>query len=535
MPREVLVLDAQGAIRRAANREFAEREHDLACAVAEPKNRHERAQSTPFGDVQRHDLHSPILSGRVSTPTQPLAESSPDLSGQVLDDRYRLIEGMKRGAMGTVYLAEQLRMNTFVAVKVLHASHDERARERFAREATALGRLQHPNIARGIDFGWTGTGQLYLVMERIEGVDLRERLASGGRFEWREVCRLGAQLAGALHAAHVAGFIHRDLKPENVMLDQAPDGDQIRVLDFGIAKVSSAESQQLMGDDRPLTLQGDVLGTVGYMAPEQAMGQIIDRRADLYSLGVLLWEMLTGERLFDQDADTVLGTQLEERLPPPYLSSDAPEELGALVARLLKTLPDARPANAEDVERELLQLLAPRPVRPWGRWLAIGASLLALLVAGVVAIRVGGGQPDAELDDEAIAEPRPQFTVVAPDPLPEKDDEETAEPELPLGDLLHGRRSERVAAAHAVLAAGDDAPPFAVAVARLELARQCETKHRQIRAISRYADPRALPALQRANRLRREGCGALGRRDCYACLREDLAEALRTLPRADRP
>lgn len=472
----------------------------------------------------------------MSIPTQPLAESSPDLSGEILDDRYRLIEGMKRGAMGTVYLAEQLRMNTIVAVKVLHASHDERARERFAREATALGRLQHPNIARGIDFGWTAGGQLYLVMERIEGVDLRERLASAGRFEWREVCRLGAQLAGALHSAHVSGFIHRDLKPENVMIEHGPDGDQIKVLDFGIAKVSTAESQQLMGDDRPLTLQGDVLGTVGYMAPEQAMGQIIDRRADLYSLGVLLWEMLTGERLFGGDHDAVLGIQLEDRLPPPYLSSGAPEELGTLIGRLLKTLPDARPANAEDVERELAQLLEPRASKArWRPWMLATGSLVLLAVAGLLGAQLV--QSERAEPVEEIEEPRlPQFTVVAPDPLPDKDDEEEVEPEipeLPLDDLLNGRRSERVAASHAVLAAGDEAPPFAIAVARLELARQCETKHRQIRAISRYEDPRALPALQRTNRLPRDGCGTLGRRDCFSCLREDLAEALRTLPRSD--
>lgn len=531
MPREVLVLNTQRAVCRSANGEFAERKHNFAGAVAEPEDGHGAPRVPDPQPLQR----VAILSGRVSIPTQPLAESSPDLSGEVLDDRYRLIEGMKRGAMGTVYLAEQLRMNTIVAVKVLHASHDERMRERFAREATALGRLQHPNIARGIDFGWTAGGQLYLVMERIEGVDLRERLASGGRFEWREVCRLGAQLAAALHSAHVAGFIHRDLKPENVMLEHvSADGVQIRVLDFGIAKVSSADSQQLMGDDRPLTLQGDVLGTVGYMAPEQAMGQIIDRRADLYSLGVLLWEMLTGERLFGEDHDKVLGTQLEDRLPPPYLSSDAPEGLGELVGRLLKTLPDARPANAEEVEAELLALLRPpAPKRSWTRWFGLAAGAVALVVAGVLGAQLLGTEPEPETPPEPEATQTPQFTVVAPEPLPDKEDEEEVEEELPLDRLLNGRRQERVAAAHAVLAAGEDAPPFAIAVARLELARQCDTKHRQIRAISRHADPRALPALQRANRLPRDGCGVLGRRDCYSCLRDDLAYVLRTLPRDD--
>lgn len=475
----------------------------------------------------------------MSAPTKPQADATADLSGRVLDDRYLLVEALKQGAMGTVYVAKQIRLGTRVAVKILHETQQERTRERFAREAAALAQLQHPNVARGIDFGWTEEGQLYLVMELIEGRDLRERLAAEGAIGWREACRLGAQIAGALHEAHEAGLVHRDLKPENVMLEAAPDGERARVLDFGIAH---ALPGALGGDQRPLTLSGDVVGTVGYMAPEQAMGQPIDRRADIYALGVLLWEMLSGERLFGSDPEHVLGTQLREAPPPPDLPSDAPEALGRLVVGMLAAVPAERPASAADVARELEALVAPAPAtRAPGakRAFALGVMGAVLMIGAAIAWRtVQSTEPQRPLPAEvqtAIAAspvaPPPTTPVVAEVP-PAKDDE-PSRPPFPLDELLEGRRAERAAAAHAVLARLDEAPPFAVAVARLELARECETKERQLRALTRLGDPRALPAVRRAARLPRDGCGLLGRRDCFACLRETADRALGALGSAD--
>ncbi|MEM9070750.1 MAG: serine/threonine-protein kinase [Myxococcota bacterium] len=456
--------------------------------------------------------------------TRPMMEDPGDLSGQVLDDRYRLVEPLKRGAMGTVYIAEQVRLGTRVAVKLLHETQEERARERFAREAAALAQLQHPNVARGIDFGWTDTGRLFLVMEYIEGRDLRERLASEGALPWREVCRLGAQIAGALHEAHRAGLVHRDLKPENLMLEKSNDHEDVRVLDFGIAHV---KPDALGGDQRPLTLAGDVVGTVGYMAPEQAMGQNVDRRADLYALGVLLWEMLSGERLFGEDPETVLGVQLREEPPRPALTGGAPDALGDLVTQLLASLPDSRPDDADAIATRLGEFPQEKAAAAPNRSLTMGLAAAALLILGGVAWRVTqpvDPPPIANAAPVAETEPAP----LVPDELPVKDEPED-EVEFPLESLLEGRREERVAAAHAVLARRDEAPPFAVAVARMELARQCATKERQLRALIRYDDDRALPAVRRANRLSDEGCGLLGRRDCYACLRDTVSTALRRL------
>ncbi len=470
----------------------------------------------------------------MSAPTKPHADPAVDLSGRVLDDRYRLVEALKRGAMGTVYLAEQLRLGTRVAVKVLHDTQEERTRERFAREAAALAQLQHPNVARGIDFGWTEEGRLYLVMELIEGRDLRERLASEGALPWREACRLGAEIAGALHEAHEAGLVHRDLKPENVMLEPTAGGERARVLDFGIAH---AQPGALGGDQRPLTLSGDVVGTVGYMAPEQAMGQLVDRRADLYALGVLLWEMLCGERLFGDDPERVLGAQLREDPPAPRLPSDAPAPLGALVTELLAAVPEDRPRDAAAVGQVLTSFLAPPPAKAPSvrRALAIGVAGAILMVGAAVAWRTL-----PRVDDPSVSQDRAAPEVLRP-PAPPAPRPVAAEPvaappakdeaiqPFPLGALLEGSRPERAAAAHAVLARLDEAPPFAVAVARLELARQCETKERQLRALIRIGDRRALPAVRRAARLPRDGCGLLGRRDCFACLRGTVRDAIHVL------
>ncbi len=474
----------------------------------------------------------------VSVPTKPQADAPEDLSGRLLDDRYRLVEALKQGAMGTVYVAEQVRLGTRVAVKILHETQQERTRERFAREAAALAQLQHPNVARGIDFGWTEEGRLYLVLELIEGRDLRERLASDGAIGWREVCRLGVQIAAALHEAHQAGLVHRDLKPENIMLETTEDGERARVLDFGIAHV---QPEALGGDQRPLTLSGDIVGTVGYMAPEQAMGQLVDRRADIYALGVLLWEMLSGERLFGGDPERVLGMQLREPAAAPDLPADAPEALGQLIVQMLAAEADERPSSATTVARRLEALLTPpsSSASPATRWtLTLGVTGAVLMVGGAVAWRML--RPPAaprELPADvhtAIAAATPVASPAAPEVGVELDadlakDDVPGEAPFPLGELLNGRRSERAAAAHAVLARLDEAPPFAVAVARLELARECETKERQLRALARLGDPRALPAVRRAARLRRDGCGLLGRRDCFACLRQTVGRTLNVL------
>ncbi len=277
--------------------------------------------------------------------------------GRTLDDKYLLVERLGIGGMGTVYRARHLLIDRAVAVKVLNPRfvEDEAAQVRFRREAKAAGRLQHANAVGVTDFGQTADGYVYIVMELLEGRTLRDVLAKEAPLDTARAVALMLQTAAAVAAAHEAGIIHRDLKPANIFIVQNSEVPAIvKVLDFGIAKLA-ADS---LDDDDPktLTLVGVMIGTPRYMSPEQCDGAELTPAADVYSLGVILYEMLSGVVPFS--GSTPLSIAMKHASEPPrppreYVAS-IPQALEEVVLHALQKHPEDRPANAAAFRRELM-------------------------------------------------------------------------------------------------------------------------------------------------------------------------------------
>ncbi|MBV9926498.1 MAG: protein kinase [Acidobacteria bacterium] len=284
-------------------------------------------------------------------------ESKPSdaLLGMVLDDKYRLDERLGVGGMGTVYRATHLLIERPVAVKVLSQRlvADDTAKERFRREARAAGRLQHSNAVAVTDFGETGDGLVYLVMELLEGRPLREVLARDAPLDPARAVSLMLQISAAVEAAHEAGIIHRDLKPGNIFLVQRPDSPYIvKVLDFGIAKIAADDEGNFVDT---LTGTGVMIGTPRYMSPEQCDGAQLTPASDVYSLGVILYEMLTGQTPFTGASPLALALKhsSESPRPPRELVATIPPALEGVVLHALEKAAEARPADAGEFRREL--------------------------------------------------------------------------------------------------------------------------------------------------------------------------------------
>jgi len=290
----------------------------------------------------------------------------PDLSlvGQVLDGRYQIEALLGHGGMGAVYRASHVHLEQRVAIKVLrpHLAGDAVAARRLAREARGTYKLDTEHAVKVSDFGVTDSGLVYLVMEYLEGRTVHHELGVDGPYPAARGVRIAAQVCDALAAAHRLGFIHRDIKPDNVMLiRRGADPDFVKVLDFGLAKLIEGAGGAPFSM-AALTQSDMVFGTPEYMAPEQAMGQSLDGRADLYAVGATLFEILTGRPPFVDASPMKLLAQHVKATPPslrdvrPEL--DAPPALEALVRRCLAKHPDGRPASAADLAAEL-RALAP--------------------------------------------------------------------------------------------------------------------------------------------------------------------------------
>jgi hypothetical protein len=255
----------------------------------------------------------------------------------VLGDRYRLRTRIATGGMGAVWEAEDTVLRRRVAVKVLSDAlgNDNAFVERFRREAQAAAGLSHPHVAGVFDYG-EDDGTPFIVMELIEGENLAERMAQSPRLPPAEAARIAAEVAEALDAAHTAGVVHRDVKPGNIMLDRK---GSVRVLDFGIAAASWAA---------PITVTGTTLGTASYLSPEQASGEKATPASDIYALGCVLYEMLTGALPFTADSPVALAAAHAREIPVP-VSERAPEVPAALADACQQALakdPAARPASA---------------------------------------------------------------------------------------------------------------------------------------------------------------------------------------------
>jgi serine/threonine protein kinase len=294
------------------------------------------------------------------------------LIGQVIAERYRVVELLAEGGMGAVYIADHLTLHKQVALKIVHPEHAGNAEltARFAREAMATSRIDHPNVISAIDFGTLPDDTAFLAVQLVRGPSLTRVLTDGGRLPWARVADIGSQIADALSAAHSHGIVHRDLKPDNVLLQIRDDGNElVKVLDFGVAKFAP-ESQVPLSARTDVTQIGMVVGTPGYMAPEQTIGNPADERSDLYALGVMLWECVVGEPLWSApDLQALVEKQMGETPRGLRVASgdqDIPSELEALVAQLLARRGEERPANAAQVRDELRRIASLDPARP--RW-----------------------------------------------------------------------------------------------------------------------------------------------------------------------
>jgi len=281
-----------------------------------------------------------------------------ELIGRALDGRY-VIEGiLGKGAMGLVLGARHALLDKRVAIKLLHpalVTLDE-MRERFLREARAGSALEHHAVVRVSDFGVTPEGLHYLVMEYLEGEDLYAWMEARGEIPAATAAGIGAQLADALAAIHDAGFVHRDLKPENIWVLASEDPaapPRIKILDLGIAALLSTSAGE--GEMARLTKTGCVVGTVHYMSPEQTLGEAVDGRSDLYALGCILWELVTGACPFDGASQmAVMMKHLSEAPEAPSARAEGvPGWFDAVVLRCLAKRPEVRFQRAEDVAAAL--------------------------------------------------------------------------------------------------------------------------------------------------------------------------------------
>jgi eukaryotic-like serine/threonine-protein kinase len=292
------------------------------------------------------------------------------LIGQVIAERYRVTELLAEGGMGAVYIADHLTLHKQVALKIVHPEHSGNAElvARFEREAMATSRIDHPNVVAAIDFGTLKDGTAYLAVQLVRGPSLTRVLTEHGRMPWQRAASIGSQIADALWAAHGHGIIHRDLKPDNVLLQSRDDGSElVKVLDFGVAKFNS-ESKVPLSARTDVTQIGMVVGTPGYMAPEQTIGNPADERSDLYGLGVMLWESLVGEPLWAAaDLQALVEKQMSETPRPVREASGdpaIPEGLEDLVARLLARRAEDRPGDAASV-RDALREFAGDASQRW--------------------------------------------------------------------------------------------------------------------------------------------------------------------------
>jgi serine/threonine-protein kinase len=264
--------------------------------------------------------------------------------------RYKILGELGRGAMGVVYKAEDPNLDRTVALKTISLEKEAEGRaeyqKRFMLEAKAAGKLTHANIVTVYDFGEVD-GMAYLAMELLEGTDLRKRVQQGP-IPALEAVEIACQLAEGLAYAHQRGIVHRDIKPANIML---PERGPAKIMDFGLARMRLADHK---------TSTGIVLGTPRYMSPEQISGQPVDQRSDIFSLGIVLWELLTGRRLFSgtEMAQVSHSITYDEHEPPTRVNPDLPAMLDFVVARALKKDPAVRYQDADEMAADLHACLA---------------------------------------------------------------------------------------------------------------------------------------------------------------------------------
>jgi serine/threonine protein kinase len=328
--------------------------------------------------------------------------------GRVLAGRFSIRARLGSGSMGTVYRAVQAPIGREVALKILRTDRavDDASRARFLREARANSALTSPNTVTVFDFGQSESGEFYLAMELLEGESFGDRIRRLGRLGVADALEATQQALRSLAEAHAKGIIHRDLKPDNLFFARVPSeptGEIVKVLDFGVAKMLREDGDFAMNAVE--TQAGTVFGTPRYMSPEQAQGKPLDARTDIYSLGVILYHMLSGHPPFtDDDAIVVMARHIKSN--PVPLSEAAPDcaippEVVALVMRALSKEPDLRPASAEAMLAEVKSVI--EALSSAGR-LANGARESLAPASRTASVR----PPDDTWNDRSSARPRPK-------------------------------------------------------------------------------------------------------------------------------
>ena len=367
---------------------------------------------------------------------------SPDqlAPGTILADRYEIIRRLGAGGMGAVYLARHRLMDRLCAVKVLAPGQhrDQEALHRFTREAQNASRIVHPNVCTVYDFGTTpDEGVAYLAMEYLEGRTLGQILAEQKRLPLDRAIRLTRAIAAGLDAAHELGIVHRDLKPDNVMVLATRTGESVKLVDFGIAKALQKEPEG------GVTAPGVVIGTPDYMAPEQFAGDPLDPRADIYSLGVIFYRMVTGTQphLGESARDTLTKRLTEPPRPLVEAAPDAslPEGLQAVVTRVLARRPAERYPTAGGFGMALVELFTgpleiatmptvrldtatapvpqPAPKRR-GMMVAVGSAIGLATIAAIVALKPSLGTSATPADSVPAIQPQPPAALPPPAVVP---------------------------------------------------------------------------------------------------------------------
>jgi serine/threonine-protein kinase len=434
----------------------------------------------------------------------------------------------------------------------------------------ATAQFEHPHVASAIDYGTLPEGGAYFVMQLVRGRALGSLIAGDQSLPWRRVCEIGAQVADALSAAKAAGIIHRDLKPDNILIERREDGsDLVKILDFGIAHVAPRSEPAPEGAQahRALTRVGTVMGTPGYMSPEQSIGDRVDHRTDLYALGVVLWESITGKELWSgPDLTTVVTRQMTEPVPKLRelgLDPALPVELDELIQRLTARSPEGRPEQAAEVRDTLRRLstapsyvpvvmvanavstLRPRVSQAVARYRAqprsdqmVQAGIGALVLIALLALawpssgpsEAGAAQaPQGATDKGVVAEVAEAAKAVVAKAVPRKGPSVPKLIEADVTKMLEGKTArERRMGADAVLAfrPSEDVHPHLLVIAELEAARGCKARKEAVAKMQASPDRRYLPPLRRLSRSSKSGCGFLSLEDCLSCVRADIDAAL---------
>jgi serine/threonine protein kinase len=382
------------------------------------------------------------------------AEAQRLAPGALVAERYRVVSFLDEGGMGAVYRVEHLHMRKTFALKVLHRALVDRPEmlTRFEREAVAAGSIEHPNVAAATDFGRLPDGSFFLIMEFVRGRNLRDEL-EGGALPPDRASRIVRGIVAGVGAAHAKGIVHRDLKPENIMLvEHDGDRDFVKVLDFGIAKFEDVGSAGPAGMSAPLTRAGSLIGTLEYMSPEQAMGNPVDARSDLYSIGVIFYELLSGRCPFEGEPVRLVQQHVMTEAPPLAASVvvHLDPRVPGIVQRLLSKRPEDRYATAAELaaalneagtQPRLVVRPSPRPppAAPPDRHQRTGKAFadlpvavrvgmlgvaLALAAIGYASLRAGDRRESAAGPASIASDPRsaagspPAATAPSPAPSP---------------------------------------------------------------------------------------------------------------------